>query len=89
MKILSDREHSFLLSQIEFWQGRADAERERADRAVDTLMSVAGQLPISDLGLTAHKEKVERVENVLAEERKTLSEIYAEQIGELEDEVIA
>lgn len=82
---ISKRYCDFLETQLAFWQDRAEAERVRADRAVDLVSQFQGQLPISDIGLQDHGKNAALKEDGFAERLREVDEMFNEQIGDLVD----
>jgi hypothetical protein len=74
-----------LSDEIEFYKESVDRERNRADRAVDSLAQVGASqvLPISDLGLERHQAKEDKDEEALKKQLSELNSIYTDVVGSI------
>lgn len=83
MTLVGEKYLTLLESELQFYRNKFDAERERADRLHDQLLTVHGLEPATVTMINENEAKRAQVSDALGEQQRQLSELYAESVPEM------
>lgn len=72
---------------IEYWQERAEAERIRADRQLDSLLQQNGLPPVSETVNNEIHERRKVTDEQITEQEKFMAEMFSESVQDMAPEV--
>lgn len=82
---VSRRYVGMLEREVEYYRAFAERERARADRLHDQLLQDRGCLPATETALVEQEKAQQRMDEQLEQQRRQMTEMYAEAINEHAD----
>lgn len=75
---INKREYEYLQRELAFYRAKAETERERADRAADSLIAYLGASPISDNAVKKERDAFAEAKDAFEKQQRQVWEIYSE-----------
>ena len=86
-QVVQNKYLDMLESELAYYRGKADSERNRADRLNDSLLVRSGEMPVTDLGVGDQRKVQEDAALEFAKRAQELNEIYGEAMEEIAQDV--